>query len=1030
MDTSPSVPLANDPEGWKSREVRLGVVMYGGVSLAIYTYGVTQELFRAVRGRGVYKLIKALTDSDIVVDVVSGTSAGGINGILLAYALCNERDLSSASTLWRVDGDIRRLLRSPNDSLAKSTSLLDSAEFYQSRLETVFREMGSYAPEAGEDPSAFSELDLFVTGTDVDGNQYTQFDDHGHPIDVKDHRTVFLLKHRKGRKEPFNPKPSYGRSADAETTYTALATLARITSCFPAAFEPVRVKDVPEGDSTPDAKLQRWGKLGKGACFLDGGVLDNKPFTYTLKAIFSRTADRAVDRKLLYVEPDPETFVAESKVSQPNLVQAALASLIGIPGYESISDDLKLLAERNNKLRQYQRLVERLQPECAPSSSAPGSPDVAPLPPRPPAPGLYERSRLVFVSERVIQGIFRNGGRNDLIQPEEREKALQFVKKFDELFDVQLKETPANIARLFDAFDVYFRMRRAVRIVYLIYEHLNRPQLPLDPGIAQPYKEVWRAFNRQIKLYEVIQSAMQALIDEAPFDWKASTAEAELWGLVQAALMQLLDTRAEPARLLPRAYTEDYGARTQNWLRQSQLTEVNNALRTLSNRIIDEAATKQLVPAALDGFRSVLEDVEQFERQILETIADPKDPIRLAYDRFEDLDMQLYPMEMLAGLYEKDIIETIRISPRDAEKAFSRNSYSDKVSGDALYHFGGFFKRSWRSNDILWGRLDGLCQLLETLVKSERLKELGEGQDARRRIADRLRSDTPLDPAQVFPRSGKITQDSLRTWFFDLFAEDSTKREAALSQKTFAERLELLIEAAQLEILAAELPNVITDALEEQATWNQFRVQTRVPEASGGAPVYDAPFWSFKAAQGRLDPFVAITAAAEVTRAAVAPFATADEKAQRPSDTALGKFFKQSYRVGAERLTRDIPALVLLEIVAVALLVVRNCVLAIFPESASRIKRNPLYLVLVAVPLRVFHALVVLMRRAPGGGLFLMIVLAALCLFALGVGFFWPDPLTRRTLSIFFLGPIIILIVEGFIWVKAAGWLERRDRRR
>ena len=46
----------------RSREVRLGLVMYGGVSLAIYINGVAQEFFRAVRGRGVYRLIKALTD--------------------------------------------------------------------------------------------------------------------------------------------------------------------------------------------------------------------------------------------------------------------------------------------------------------------------------------------------------------------------------------------------------------------------------------------------------------------------------------------------------------------------------------------------------------------------------------------------------------------------------------------------------------------------------------------------------------------------------------------------------------------------------------------------------------------------------------------------------------------------------------------------------------------------------------------------------------------------------------------------------
>jgi hypothetical protein len=33
--------------------------MYGDVSLAIYINGAAQEFFRAVRGRGVYKFIKA-----------------------------------------------------------------------------------------------------------------------------------------------------------------------------------------------------------------------------------------------------------------------------------------------------------------------------------------------------------------------------------------------------------------------------------------------------------------------------------------------------------------------------------------------------------------------------------------------------------------------------------------------------------------------------------------------------------------------------------------------------------------------------------------------------------------------------------------------------------------------------------------------------------------------------------------------------------------------------------------------------------
>ena len=59
------------------REMQLGLVVYGGVSLAIYTHGICQEFYNAVRGRGIYKLVKALTDADLVVDVISGSSAGG-----------------------------------------------------------------------------------------------------------------------------------------------------------------------------------------------------------------------------------------------------------------------------------------------------------------------------------------------------------------------------------------------------------------------------------------------------------------------------------------------------------------------------------------------------------------------------------------------------------------------------------------------------------------------------------------------------------------------------------------------------------------------------------------------------------------------------------------------------------------------------------------------------------------------------------------------------------------------------------------
>src|SRR5580693_3192002 len=99
-------------------EVRFALVMYGGVSLAIYMNGVTQEFFHLVRAtapdalgemggtEAVYRELAAIVNSRFVVDIVSGSSAGGINAIFLGKALANGQDLEPLSKLWLEQADL------------------------------------------------------------------------------------------------------------------------------------------------------------------------------------------------------------------------------------------------------------------------------------------------------------------------------------------------------------------------------------------------------------------------------------------------------------------------------------------------------------------------------------------------------------------------------------------------------------------------------------------------------------------------------------------------------------------------------------------------------------------------------------------------------------------------------------------------------------------------------------------------------------------------------------------------------------
>ena len=256
------------------------------------------------------------------MDIISGTSAGGVNGIMLAYALANKRSFSPCAELWLDDGDIQKLMSTQNDP--EPGSILDS-DYYQDRLATCFGT--SLVPDSSA--PTIGELDLFVTSTDANGAVSTVFDDLGHAIDIKNHRTLFKLSYRGTKKNDLGASPS------------DLAKLSRMTSCFPVTFKPVYVE-------AAEQHFFRWGRLRNPAVYMDGGILNNKPFTSTIDAIATRRAMREVERFLIYIEPNPEQFgPPPSQPPLPAMVQSAINSLVSIPGYQSIAGDLDEEFNRN-----------------------------------------------------------------------------------------------------------------------------------------------------------------------------------------------------------------------------------------------------------------------------------------------------------------------------------------------------------------------------------------------------------------------------------------------------------------------------------------------------------------------------------------------------------------------------------------------------------------------------------------------------------------------------------------------------------
>jgi patatin-related protein len=923
-------------------ETRIGLVMYGGVSLAVYENGVSQEMFRAVHGEGVYDLVRSLRGTNIVVDVISGTSAGGINGVLLAFALANGGEFAPSAELWRKHGDIMSLLRAVNDP--STVSVLNSEGEFHTQL---VRGLRSLLPrETGRQrPLRCPEIDLYVTGTNVRGAISTTCDDLGHPVDVKDHRAVFKLSFRDGRKNEFG-WDDHLPDVQMADRIEALATLSRITSCFPVAFAPVMVNPVFTPPQRDDARqvdflLTRWGKLSEPCAFLDGGVLDNKPFSYTIDGVFSRVADGPVDRIMFYVEPNPERYPANAQaapVMQPNVLEAAIDALITVPGYESIGADLRSIAERNTRLSHYQEVRSALDYLDAPPDNHHLT--LASLQERDSTRmRMYSLSRLVQLRTRAVEVILQ---RDPGVSPRTKHVDHHAARILAESFN----EWDGEGAATLDEFDVYFRTRRTNHLIYAVRELLFGARAASLGDREANYRELLWRLNELSQMQEVVHAAMEQTAERFEFDLDplrnvehaAAAIATEYWAKLQNLLRGVLAYEPQnfPLEQLLEAPGKD--------------PKVCAERRAAFYRTLKAQARALPVRGPLPErppSRNLLHELDRLEQALVEryTPERERDPIYVEFARFLWTDANLFPIEQSSDIVAKDVLKTVRISPLDAQRGYGiGKSVADKLCGDMLGHFAGFLKRSWRSNDIMWGRLDALSQMLECLLPAAKLIDAP---------AQALRD---LDLERTFPTAAQEDLKRLATRVEEL----ATKRTRAAAQAL----LDDIVAVAQGEILHEEVPRVIQDAIDQQREWNSYSLapsQKRLP--------YDVRSGRWTIGVRQLDRAIVDYASSQLLGA----------PQQRPSAWP-GFFLQTPYRVGEEEFPGDIPAPVLLEIGARLALVLRTCILGVFPESMrAKISGNMLYRLGLDYPLRLLYAIARFQRGAPEFARVVVAIFATAC---------------------------------------------------
>src|SRR5262249_35352562 len=97
--------------------------------------------------------------------------------------------------------------------------------------------------------------------------------------------------------------------------------------------------------------------------FLDGSIVNDKPFSAAIQAVYDRAAFREVDRRIVYIDPDPERPPPPPDGRAPSFLQSLKAALSDIPAHQPIYGELARIAAFNASIREMKAVLEAARPQ-------------------------------------------------------------------------------------------------------------------------------------------------------------------------------------------------------------------------------------------------------------------------------------------------------------------------------------------------------------------------------------------------------------------------------------------------------------------------------------------------------------------------------------------------------------------------------------------------------------------------------------------------------------------------------------------
>jgi patatin-related protein len=723
----------------RQKELRIALICYGGISLAVYMHGVTKELWKLARASRAFiagdddirdssetvylRLLQRIEERHglrlrVLADIVAGASAGGANGVFLAQAIHSGYSLEPLTKLWleRADVDVLLdpdarpwsriakfwamplvwfVLTRPGNVVSASVARETRSEV-RAKLSRLIRSRWFEPPFGGlgfsrllaEALDAMTQteagppllppghpIDLFVTATDFKGHLETMRLNSPPLVQESEHRMSIGFR---------SPTPSCSGVELASPLELVFA--ARATASFPGAFPPLQLAEI---DALADERGQPWPTR---AAFIDRVMPEHR-----------RTGD------------------AENVA----LIDGAV--LVNAP----FSEAMGVLRDRPA-----QREVDRRLVYVDPRPDRVGG--ITRNDPR--APGFFS---VIFGS---MSSIPREQPIRDNLEALSHDSAE--TARLGSIVEALRPEVEEVVEKLFG---------RTLFLDRPTEKRLAAWRAKAQQAAADQSGYAYHGYA-QVKFAGIVDALASLIWNAAPGLGVASPEPIARRLTAHLAAEGLDRTSALRARALPAVVT---------FFREHDLSHRIRRLRLLARRLsqdwedapdIEEAARQRAREAVYtaqslyfdrepvaslgEDFPLVAAQVMEDPRAVLEAIATRRQlketdrladallatsmaempvglrrRVLLAYLGFPFYDTATLPLLRDEGLTEFDPVKVDRISPDDCSSIRSGGTQAT-LRGVEFYNFGAFFSRAYRENDYLWGRLHGAERMIDLVVST------------------------------------------------------------------------------------------------------------------------------------------------------------------------------------------------------------------------------------------------------------------------------------------------------------------------